>query len=636
MIDAKINVNTPKPLDHTNAQNLWEVWQKTAQAYPDILAVYDPHVKPEVKFTYAELVDKMARFGAGLRSLGVQTGDRVALIADNSPRWLIADQGIMAIGCSNATRSALAERQELLYILENSDSTVLVVENVATLKKLQPELDRIPIAQIILLSDESNSESNLPEGVSNFLQVLELGANKDLGNPEITPKTLATLIYTSGTGGNPKGVMLTHGNLIHQINGALDVYAVQPSKKVMSILPTWHSYERAFEYFIFSQGCTQIYTSIRYVKKDLKDFQPNYMVAVPRLWESIYEGVQKQFREQSKSKQKLVDFFFKVSTAYIKARRTWQGLDLDNLSPSVGERLGAGLKMLALAPLHFLGDRLVYKKVREATGGCLELVVSGGGSIALHLEDFYEIVNINMLSGYGLTETSPITHLRRPHRNIRNADGQPIPKTETRILDQNTREVLPAYQKGIVTLRGPQIMQGYYKNPTGTAKVIDADGWFDSGDLGYVTPWNDLVITGRAKDTIVLSNGENIEPQAIEDACLRSALIDQIIVVGQDQKQLGALIVPNLAGLEASKLIPAGANLSEVNLDTEAIRNIFREELNREVKNRSGYSSNDRIGVFSFILEPFAIDNGLMTQTFKIKRNVVNDRYQDIINEMFV
>jgi long-chain acyl-CoA synthetase len=620
-----------KPLNHRNAQNLWQVWQKTAQAYPDILAVHDPHTKPEVKLTYSQLADQMASFGAGLRSLGIKPNDHVALIADNSPRWLIADQGIMAIGAANATRSSQAERQELLYILENSDSTALVIENLATLKKLQPELEHLPIKQIILLSDEA-----APINIHNFEQVIKLGANQDLGHPEITLKTLATLIYTSGTGGNPKGVMLTHGNLVHQLNAALDVYEVQPSKKVMSILPTWHSYERAFEYFIFSQGCSQIYTNIRYIKKDLKDLKPNYMVAVPRLWESIYEGVQKQFREQPQSKQKLVDFFFKMSLAYIKARRIWQGLDLDNLAPTLAQRLGAGIKMLSLAPLHFLGDRLVYKKVREATGGCLELVVSGGGSIALHLEDFYEIVNIDMLSGYGLTETSPITHLRRPHRNIRNADGQPIPNTETRILDQNTREPLPAYQKGIVTLRGPQVMQGYYKNPTGTAKVIDPEGWFDSGDLGYVTPWNDLVITGRAKDTIVLSNGENIEPQAIEDACLRSALIDQIIVVGQDQKHLGALIVPNLAGLEAAKLIPTGLQLAEVNLETELIKNLYREELNREVKNRAGYSASDRIGVFSFILEPFAIDNGMMTQTFKIKRNVVNEHYQDIINKMFV
>ena len=620
-----------KPIDHSTAQNLWQVWQKTAQVYPDILAVHDPHAQIEVKLTYAQLIEQMARFGAGLRSLGIQSGAHIGLIADNSVRWLIADQGMMAIGAVNATRSSQAEQRELLYILEHSDSTALVIENLATLDKLQPELQNLSIQQIILLSDE-----DVPTGVYNFSQILELGASQDLGNPNITPQTLATLIYTSGTGGNPKGVMLTHGNLLQQVTGALDVYAVQPSKKVMSILPTWHSYERSFEYFIFSQGCTQIYTNLRSIKVDLKDFQANYMVAVPRLWESIYEGVQKQFREQPKSKQKLINSFFKLSLAYIKARRIWQGLDLENLAPSGWERFAAGLKMLTLAPLHKLGDRLVYKKVREATGGCLELVVSGGGSIALHLEDFYEIVNIPILSGYGLTETAPITHVRRPNRNIRNGDGQPIPKTETRIIDQNTRKPLSPYQLGLVTLRGPQVMQGYYKNPTATAKAIDSDGWFDSGDLGYVTPWQDLVITGRAKDTIVLSNGENIEPQAIEDACLRSPLIDQIIVVGQDQKQLGALIVPNLAGLEAANLIPPNSQLSDLNLETVEIRAIYREELNREVKNRPGYSVNDRIGAVSFILEPFAIANGRMTQTFKIKRNVVNEHYQDIINKMFV
>ncbi len=643
-------MNTAQPIDHSRAQSLWEVWQKTAETYPNVLAVHNPHSKtetsPEIKLTYAELIDKMAKFGAGLRALGIQKTDHVALIADNSPRWLIADQGILAIGGVNATRSSQAERQEILYILEHSDSKALVVENLATLKKLLPELQNLPIKQIILLTDENCENFNENSGLENFnkeifgfQQVLELGQSKDLGDPQISPQTLATLIYTSGTGGNPKGVMLSHGNLLHQINGALDVYAVQPRKKVMSILPTWHSYERAFEYFVFSQGCTQIYTNLRSIKKDLQNFQPNYMVAVPRLWESIYEGVQKQLRDQSEAKQRFTNFCFKTSLEFIKARRIYLGLDLECLAPKPLQRLIAGLKMMALAPLHQLSDWLVFQKVRAATGGQLELVVSGGGSIASHLEDFYEIINIPILSGYGLTETAPITHVRRPNRNIRNGDGQPIPQTETRILDQNTLAPLPPYQKGLVMLRGPQVTQGYYKNPAGTAAAIDAEGWFNSGDLGYVTPWQDLVITGRAKDTIVLTNGENIEPQALEDACLRSDFIDQIVLVGQDQKQLGALIVPNLEALAAAKLISSNFSRSDfygVNPETEAIKALFREELNREVKNRPGYSANDQIGTFRFIVENFAIENGLMTQTFKIKRNVVNERYQDIINEMFL
>jgi long-chain acyl-CoA synthetase len=405
----------------------------------------------------------------------------------------------------------------------------------------------------------------------------------------------------------------------------------------LNILPTWHSYERTFEYFAFSQGCTEIYTNLRMIKKDLKEQKPHYMVAVPRLWESIYEGVQKNFRDQPANKQRLVKFFFNVSHKYIVAKRIVQGLNVENLYPSLIDKLAALPSVVALWGLHKLGDRLVYQKVREATGGQLKYVVSGGGSIAEHLEDFYEIVGIEILGGYGLTETSPITHVRRPDRNIRGGDGQPFIKTETRIVDLSTRKDVFIGDQGLVLIRGPQVMQGYYKNPEATAKAIDPQGWFDTGDLGYVNKWDDLVITGRAKDTIVLSNGENIEPQPIEDACVRSAYIDQVVLVGQDQKQLGVLIVPNLSALEAAGLIPADSDLASIlpDLNNPKIRNLYRDELNREVQNRPGYSVNDRIGVFEFLPEPFTIDNGYLTQTFKIRRNIVFERYQDIIVKMF-
>jgi long-chain acyl-CoA synthetase len=361
------------------------------------------------------------------------------------------------------------------------------------------------------------------------------------------------------------------------------------------------------------------------------------MVAVPRLWESIYEGVQKNFRDQPESKQRLVNFFLKNSQKYITAKRVVQGLNVENLYPSLGDKLKASLVVLGLWAIHRLGHKLVYQKVREATGGNFKYIVSGGGSIAEHLEDFYEIVGIEILGGYGLTETSPITHVRRPHRNIRGGDGQPFPNTETRIVDMSTRADVPVGQQGLVLIRGPQVMKGYYKNPEATAKAIDPQGWFDTGDLGYVSKWDDLVITGRAKDTIVLTNGENIEPQPIEDACIRSPYIDQVVLVGQDQKQLGALIVPNLSALEAAGLIPADSNLVDIlpDLNNSKIRNLYREELNREVQNRPGYSINDRIGVFEFLPEAFTIDNGFLTQTFKIRRNIVFERYQDIIVKMF-
>ena len=256
---------------------------------------------------------------------------------------------------------------------------------------------------------------------------------------------------------------------------------------------------------------------------------------------------------------------------------------------------------------------------------------------------FFEIVSIPVLVGYGLTETAPVTNARAPHRNMRGSSGRPLPETEIRIVDPETRQPLPPEQRGLVLIRGTQVMQGYYKNPEATAKAINAEGWFDSGDLGWVTPSNDLVLTGRAKDTIVLSNGENIEPQPIEDACVRSPYIDQIMAVGQDQRSLGALIVPNLEALRSwaqkqnlNLFLPQTSTETTKNdLHSKPVRELFRQELNRQVKDRPGYRADDRIGPFEFVLEPFSIENGMMTQTLKIKRPVVGERYRDIINRMF-
>jgi long-chain acyl-CoA synthetase len=627
-------------VDYTNVESLPEIWTLAARKFGNIVALHNPHSKPEVKITYSQLSGQIQQFAAGLQKLGINInnsdtlpyGERVSLIADNSPRWFIADQGIMTAGAVNAVRSAQAEREELLYIISHSGSTALVIEDLKTLNKLGESLNELPIKLVVLLSDEvPPTERNFP--VVNFSQLLDIGSNNTLIPTKQSSESLATLIYTSGTTGKPKGVMLSHKNLLHQVK-SLGV-VVQPEKGyiVLSILPTWHSYERSGEYFLLSQGCTQIYTNLRSVKGDLKKFKPNYMIAVPRLWESIYEGVQKQFREQPAKKQSLVKFLLETSQKYIEARRICQGLSLNHIHASFIERSQAKITELGLLLFHALGEKLVYTKVREATGGNIKHVISGGGALPAYIDNFFEIVGVEILQGYGLTETSPVTNARRPWRNLRGSSGQPIPGTEVKIVNPETRQPLPVGERGLVLLKGPQIMQGYYQNPEATTKAIDTEGWFDSGDLGWVTPENDLVLTGRAKDTIVLTNGENIEPQPIEDACLRSPYIDQIMLVGQDQRSIGALIVPNLEALE--KWAETQNNSQKIDLESKIVQDLFRQELNREVQNRPSYRADDRIGPFKLIEEQFSIENGLMTQTLKIRRHVVMSRYCDIINAMF-
>ncbi|VXD24648.1 AMP-dependent synthetase and ligase [Planktothrix serta PCC 8927] len=635
---------------YSSLQCFPEIWPILSQNIGQIIALHDPHGKPEVRLSYSQVWQQIQQFATGLQTLGIEaTTDglppRIALFSDDSPRWMIADQGILSAGAADVVRGGTADPAELAYILKDSGSTGLVLENFALLKKLRPEIEDLPIQFVILLSDETPNSHDLPTiPVLNFSQLMEKGKNTPFKPVQYSRETLATLLYTSGTTGKPKGVMLTHGNLLHQINAIPDVINPDPGEVFLSILPTWHTFGRTGQYFCLSQGCTVVYTSIRYFKPDLKQFKPHYMISVPRIWESIYEGAQKQFREQPPKRQKIVNFFLSVSERYILARRVVQGLTL-NLEPaSSSEKFLAQLQTWLLAPLHRLGDRLVYQKVREATGGQLKFAISGGGSLAMHLENFYESVGINLLVGYGLTETAPVLSARRERHNLRGSSGRPIPETELCIVDPETRQILPCGEKGLILARGPQVMTGYFENPQATAKAINEDGWFDTGDLGWLSPQNDLVLTGRAKDTIVLTNGENIEPQAIEDACLRSPYIDQIMLVGQDQKSLGALIVPNLEALKQwatrqnlnLKLPEEALNSTQgITLDSPNIQNLFREELNREVKNRPSYRIDDRIGPFQLLREPFSIENGMLTQTLKVKRPVVMERYRDMINKMY-
>jgi long-chain acyl-CoA synthetase len=644
-LEAKTPINYHSSVNYSSINSLSEIWAITAQKFGNIIAIHDPHSNPEVKLTFTQLNQKIQQFAAALQSLGVRSQSKVALFADNSPRWFIADQGIMATGAADAVRSALAERQELLYILEDSDSTTLIVEDLKTLDKLNPDLERSPVELIVLLSSETPPTINNCQ-VVNFDRVMELGADRAFESVARDRNDLATLIYTSGTTGKPKGAMLSHANLLHQIDNLQPLLRTKPGDRFLSILPSWHVYERSCEYFALSQGCTLIYTNLRSFKRDLQRFNPHYMVGVPRLWESLYEGIQKQLSEQPRSRQKLIAFFLKNSERYIMAKRIVNNMSLEHFDASAKERAIAKIKATTLAPLHAVADRLAYKKIRDAVGGNIKTLVSGGGSLAIFLDNFYEIVNIPVIVGYGLTETSPVTNARDPKDNLRGSSGKPIAHTEIRIVDPETRQTLPQGQRGLVLIRGPQVMQGYYKKPEATAKAIDPEGWFDSGDLGWVTANNDLVLTGRAKDTIVLSNGENIEPQPIEDACLRSPYINQIMLVGQDKRSLGALIVPNLETLQQwSQEQQLNLNLptpersqeeaKNSDLFSKAVRDLYRSELNREVQNRPGYRADDRIGVFELIVEPFSQNNGMMTQTLKIKRNVVTEHYSQVIEGMF-
>ncbi|MEO0800839.1 MAG: AMP-binding protein [Cyanobacteria bacterium J06642_2] len=642
---------------------LSDIWRANAERFGNTLALWNPHSKPEEQFSYRELYDAIQDFAGGLQALGVGAGARVAIVADNSPRWFVADQGSLMMGAVNVPRGATAPVSELAYILEHSGSSAIVAQDPATLQPLIDSIQRLGIELAILLSDESTDALPELDAVKwmTYREVLELGTARKFAPVDIKRSHLATIIYTSGTTGNPKGVMLSHGNLMHQVENLRPVVNPDVGDRVLTILPTWHSYERSGEYYLLSRGCTQIYTTRRYIKQDLQQYSPSYMIAVPRIWETVYEGVQRQLREAKPFMQKLVKWFLTRSERWVLLRRQLQGRSLvrDRLSPV--DTFLARLQWLFLTPIHFLGDRIVYRKIRQAVGSKFNHAISGGGALPPYLDAFYEIVGIDILVGYGLTETSPVLSARRPERNVRGTSGPPVPYTELQICHPDTLQPLPRgttmlesrnYQ-GLIRARGPQIMQGYYRNLEATEKAINAEGWFNTGDLGWLTPDGDIVITGRVKDVIVLTNGENIEPQPIEDACSQSESIDQIVLVGQDQKRLAALVYPNvktLLGVHRDRLAPAATKLTS-NDDLDAwvqhpeiisvlaadseTRSQVLNELQTLIKARPGYRPDDLIGDLRFIPEPLTMNNGLMTQTYKIRRNRVAERYVDLIAELY-
>ncbi|CAI0447584.1 unnamed protein product [Linum tenue] len=461
----------------------------------------------------------------------------------------------------------------------------------------------------------------------------------------ISSDDVATLMYTSGTTGNPKGVMLTHRNLLHQINNLWDLVPAEPGNRFLSMLPSWHAYERASEYFIFTRGVEQVYTTVMKFKDDLKRYQPHYIVSVPLIFETLYRGIQKQIHSKSMLRKVVELALIRVSLTYVEMKRIYEGMYLTpkEQQPShiaaLLDWLCARMIAAILLPLHMLAKKVVYSKFHSDIG-IRKAAISGGGSLPSHVDRFFEAIGVNLQNGYGMTETAPVTAARRLSHNVLGSIGHPIRHTEFKIVDAETDESLPPGTKGIVKVRGPQVMKGYYKNPRATEQVLDKDGWLNTGDIGWIAPHHSIgrsrncggivVLEGRAKDTIVLSTGENVEPLEIEEAAMKSNLIHQIVVIGQDQRRLGAIVVPNK---EAALLAAPMASTEDA--DTAALTN---DQLTRLIYDELCTRTTDctfQVGPVLVIDEPFTIENGLLTPTMKIRRDRVAAKYERQIDDLY-
>lgn len=635
-------------MSRISEKNLAAVYRVAAERFGDLPAFATKIKGGEFDFlSYRQLYARGLALATALIDLGLRAREHVGLLADNRAEWIVCDYGILIAGCADVPRGTDVTEGEIAYILNHADTRFVVLEDEAMLEKFENARPGLHgVEKVILLS----AKGDLPRGALKLEDLVtqgeELRAAGDRRAEErmaaIRPEDLFTLIYTSGTTGTPKGVQLTHANMASQIRNL--PFDLAPGDRMLSILPIWHSYERIFEMISISMGACTYYTNLRSIGEDLKIVRPTLMASAPRLWESLYQKIMAKV-EKAPAFRRALFHAARTSTSQVKrAERFFVGQQLDTQGRGRGENLSLGaahlVRWIIFQIPHRVLDRIVLAKLREAVGcGDFRGTISGGGALQPHVDEFFNFIGIPVLEGYGLTETSPVLAVRTWGNLVIGTVGPPYPGTEIRIVDLQTGETLypdksrrdgGRGRRGEIHARGPQIMQGYYKNPGETSRVL-RDGWFNTGDIGMIT-FNDCVkILGRSKDTIVLLNGENVEPVPIEARLTQSPLIDHCMVVGQDQKFLGALIVPAMDGFRAAGI--QAANVQELAASGPA-RKLLEAELRQLISPANGFKAFERIADFRLLPKPF--ENGIeLTGTFKLKRHVITEKYGALLAEMY-
>lgn len=605
--------------------------------YNELSAITDTY--NDLSLNYTEFETQISVMAAAIQSFGIKKGDFVGIFTENNGRWAIVEQGAMRCGAVCTLRGSNAPIEELDYIIGNSEAKALILRDDKLLTKLMPFLNKYDLKFILLMfnsKEESFSDVKCP--VYTFEDAYKVGEKAEFVKPEQNIDEPCLMLYTSGTTGNPKGVLLTHKNILFQLPSIVDRFNARVGEKTLQILPVWHAYEHMAQLYYFMSGCHLHFSTLTGLKKDLLAYDIDALMSVPRIWEAVRLGIFQKLKQKSFFGYKLFDFAVKLSIMY-KIHKMYSERRITNKKSPYHILSGIYHKVAGsfLKPFHVLFTDTLYKKVKTVAGINFRVAISGGGSLSMKDQLFYDAIGVNLREGYGLTETAPLLTLRSVNEpNFLGSCGRPLMATELKILDIETKKELGFFKKGIVFVRGSQVMQGYYKNQEATTAVLDKDGWFNTGDIGWLTADNNLVLLGRIKETIVLSNGENVEPIPIEEACLESPYIDQIMLVGQDQISIGALVVPSEEALRKcgilAKNIKSGSNLT---ISDPTLRDLIKAEIATYIKNKQNLKPFEQIKSFAVIKDKFTMENGLMSQTAKMKRNNIFQKYKALIGSMF-
>ncbi|HEX9887358.1 MAG TPA: long-chain fatty acid--CoA ligase, partial [Longimicrobiales bacterium] len=538
----------------------------------------------------------------GLQALGIQRGDRVAILSDNRPEWALSDYGCICAGVPDVPIYATLLPSQVAYILEDSGAKLVFVSDREQMDKAVEAAGECSQDVRVVVYDDPGQ---LPEGVLSWERFLEMGRERMSEVPDeafraaalgCEPHDLATLIYTSGTTGSPKGVMLTHNNLYSNVRASAIALQVRDTDETLSFLPLCHVFQRMVDYLLFSAGCTITYAhDIHTAVDDMEKVGPTIVVSVPRLYEKVYNAV----LGARGVKGVLLHWAREVAGAW------------------ADERLAGRRPTAVLRFVRGVADRVVLRKIRGRVGGRLRFFVSGGAPLEPEINRFFYSVGLTILEGYGLTETSPVTNVNTERDFRIGTVGKPVAGTEIRIAAD-----------GEILVRGPQVMKGYYGNPEATAEAIDPDGWFHTGDIGLLDRDGFLRITDRKKDLIVTAGGKNVAPQPIENRLKTNPYVEQIVMVGDRRKFCALLLVPDFGRLEAWATSNGISAASRAELVSDPrVQGLIQTEILGGLDDLAPYEMPKKVAVLT---EEFTIANGALTPTQKVKRRIIEERFGNL------
>ncbi len=563
-------------------------------------------------YSYSEYRRKSLSIAAGLSELNIQPFDNIAILSGNRPEWIIADMGILSSRAVSVPLYPTLKSAQICFILKESECKVIFLEDREQFEKIRPIMADLPDLRYVVVIDPIGVE--MEKSTFSFSELLEKGGVV-LSKAEaailqrarsVEAEDLASIVYTSGTTGTPKGVMLTHKNFVSNGRSILESYEILHSDSILSILPLSHVLERMAGYFAcFIMAGTQysFAEKVETVAEDMNAVSPTIFVGVPRLFEKMYSRIMNTVHSSSAVKRMLFNWAVKTGDQYHRQQ--------------IKSNPGAFIEYQ-----YKLAYSLVLKKIHDKFGGRIRFMISGGAPLEPQISEFFNAIGLPLMEGYGLTETAPVTNVNQLKAFRIGTVGRSLPGVTVKTAED-----------GEILVKGPNVMKGYYKNPEATQEVFTEDGWFKTGDIGKIDEDGYLWITDRKKEMIVTSGGKNVAPQPIENLLKSSRYISQIMLIGEQRNFVSALIVPEFEALEEyarSNGIPFDS-LSEL-VNHSQIQNLYQSELDQRMEDLPRY---EQVKKFLILCEPWTINSGELTPTLKLKRQVILQNYREQVESFY-